>query len=236
MIFVVEHTMYSRMNTQKFCLSCKKMLTSLRRNLCQSCNTERQRLRKKLILINHKGGRCEECHLPSCVDNLIFCNDTQEVTIKIDTSLDELIPEVDKCRLICKTCYPKLYKKHRYYTVTFKGDEQLLKEIQLEKIHNTQINGFLRSNMKLIGINFFIIISDPNDTYNWTDFLKDVDVLSKKYSNIGIYITSQRFGELPYKTESDFNREYSIQIDIHNKMNEFRRCWGKTELSLIDED
>lgn len=83
-----------------------------------SSNSEhvlRHRRRKKLILIEYKGGKCEECGYdkmcPPAFDFHHKNPKTKEFQIgsSLQLSLDKLKKEVDKCQLLCNRCHAELH-------------------------------------------------------------------------------------------------------------------------------
>ena len=68
----------------------------------------------KIDAVNYKGGKCEVCGYNKCMGCLDFHhNDTSIkeggvadlINRKIYKTLEELIPELDKCKLLCKNCH-----------------------------------------------------------------------------------------------------------------------------------
>jgi len=104
----------------------------------KSKRAETQRLRRqerRKILIEHLGGKCCGC---GTTENLQFdhIDRTQKsfnIGKCIDYSLERLIPEVDKCQLLCYECHEvkslinhdkdKLAEGYRVKSVEQRGDE-----------------------------------------------------------------------------------------------------------------
>lgn len=67
------------------------------------------RRKKKEILIEYKGGKCQKCGYDKCPDALQFHHiDANTKVIEIGGfrySLERLMKEVDKCKLLCSNCH-----------------------------------------------------------------------------------------------------------------------------------
>lgn len=109
------------------------------RYICRSCDSERVKNRfkdRKGILVEYKGGKCEECGYDKCNAALDFHHrDPFQKDFTISTSrkrtLDELKKEVDKCSLLCANC-------HREVEAGLHSDKYTNKTVFVELIANTE--------------------------------------------------------------------------------------------------
>ena len=73
------------------------------------------RKRKKVELVEYKGGKCEKCGYSKCVNALEFHHlDPNEKDFGISGktwSLERLKKEVDKCILLCSNCHREIHSK-----------------------------------------------------------------------------------------------------------------------------
>jgi len=71
------------------------------------------RKRKKIELVEYKGGKCEKCGYNKCVKALTFHHlDPNEKDFTISGkswSVDKLKKEVDKCILVCSNCHIEIH-------------------------------------------------------------------------------------------------------------------------------
>lgn len=73
-------------------------------------------LKRKLELVNYKGGKCEKCGYNKNIAALQFHHiNPEEKEIKLDvrrlsaTNIDTLYREVDKCMLLCANCHAETH-------------------------------------------------------------------------------------------------------------------------------
>lgn len=73
-------------------------------------------LKRKLELVEYKGGKCEKCGYNKNVAALQFHHiNPEEKEIKLDarrlssTNMDTLYKEVDKCMLLCANCHAEIH-------------------------------------------------------------------------------------------------------------------------------
>jgi hypothetical protein len=66
-----------------------------------------KRQEKRKMLIEHLGGKCVGCGTTESLqfDHLDRTQKTFTISKKLDYSLDKLIPEVEKCQLLCNNCH-----------------------------------------------------------------------------------------------------------------------------------
>lgn len=99
----------------KQCNHCKefKPITQFRYGECKDCslviNRERK-LAKKLRAIEYKGGKCTDCDgiFPPCAYDFHHLDPSQkDFTIGFgrDMLWEKVLPELDKCVLLCATCH-----------------------------------------------------------------------------------------------------------------------------------
>lgn len=73
------------------------------------------RKRKKIELVEYKGGKCEKCGYSKCIDALDFHHvDPNEKDFTIggkSWSFDRLKNEVDKCILVCANCHREIHSE-----------------------------------------------------------------------------------------------------------------------------
>lgn len=71
------------------------------------------RKRKKLQLVDYKGGKCQICGYNKCIDALEFHHldpKTKSFTISGSSkSFEHLKEEVDKCILVCSNCHKEIH-------------------------------------------------------------------------------------------------------------------------------
>ena len=71
------------------------------------------RRRKKIELVEYKGGECERCGYKKCIDALEFHHknpDEKDFTISGKSwSFERLKKEVDKCILVCSNCHKEIH-------------------------------------------------------------------------------------------------------------------------------
>jgi hypothetical protein len=109
----------------KYCPQCKKDVDTSQFTIrtrgglggwCRKCvqrkNTESRRKRKRL-LVEYKGGRCELCGYDKFYGALDFHHkDPLEKKIRIAQmsliSFERLKPEIDKCMLLCADCHREI--------------------------------------------------------------------------------------------------------------------------------
>lgn len=78
---------------------------------CNSDRVVRRHRRVKVLLVEYKGGKCEDCGYNKCVEALQFHHiDPSKKNFGIATkmyslALETLKKEVDQCRLICANCH-----------------------------------------------------------------------------------------------------------------------------------
>lgn len=94
------------------CEVCGKMsLRNKNRRMCKSCSTRVRRLRAKIALMEHAGGKCERCGLIVTSGNInIF--DFHHVKGKDFTlasrfhmAWDKVLKEASRCVLLCSNCH-----------------------------------------------------------------------------------------------------------------------------------
>lgn len=75
------------------------------------------RIRKKEILVEYKGGKCEVCGYEKCIKALEFHHlnpEEKDFTISGKSySLEKLKNEVDKCILVCSNCHSEIHEDLR---------------------------------------------------------------------------------------------------------------------------
>lgn len=84
---------------------------------CKPCTsdqtTSRQREQKRKA-VKYKGGKCILCGYNKCVGSLEFHHldpTTKDFTIShvASTSFEKIIPELDKCVLLCRNCHTEVH-------------------------------------------------------------------------------------------------------------------------------
>ena len=63
--------------------------------------------RKKQVLIEHLGGKCVGCGVTTDLqfDHIIRADKSFTIGQKLGYSLEKLIPEANKCQLLCRKCH-----------------------------------------------------------------------------------------------------------------------------------
>lgn len=73
------------------------------------------RVKKKLVLVEYKGGKCERCGYSKCIHALEFHHlNPLEKDFNISSSskpIEELKKEVDKCQLLCANCHREVHQE-----------------------------------------------------------------------------------------------------------------------------
>lgn len=134
---------------KKTCSKCGVIKTSdnsfLRKNsstyhsYCKACNnlnvTTRQREFKQKC-INYKGGSCIYCGYNSCLAALEFHHidptqkDFEISNIKYtswDKNKDIIIPELDKCELVCSNCHKAIHFDNKFQKNVSSSTQKLFK-------------------------------------------------------------------------------------------------------------
>jgi DNA invertase Pin-like site-specific DNA recombinase len=108
---VSDEMKISRSTVSKYIQKLEK--DKLPRNVQLSRNVVEWRKRKKIELLEYKGGKCEKCGYNKCVDALEFHHiDPNEKDFTISGkswSFDRLKNEVDKCILLCSNCHREIH-------------------------------------------------------------------------------------------------------------------------------
>ena len=104
----------------------KKSLTYKKRNAL-AVITHRRNKKKKLI--EHKGGKCEDCGYSS-IHQTAFCfhhinPKEKEINIasNMQLKMETLIKEVDKCQLLCVRCHAELHDKEYEISINERIEE-----------------------------------------------------------------------------------------------------------------
>ena len=114
-----------RKKERKFC-SCGKLLHSRNKTgFCIDCKPKREykstaeiarkyRTKRKNILIENKGGKCEVCGYNKCIRALEFHHiDPNKKEYNVSTStnidIDILLEEIKKCILVCSNCHREIH-------------------------------------------------------------------------------------------------------------------------------
>ena len=75
--------------------------------------TKENRYKKKKLLVEYKGGKCEICGYDKCLAALEFHHidpDKKDFSISSSSkSIDELKLEADKCILVCANCHREIH-------------------------------------------------------------------------------------------------------------------------------
>jgi hypothetical protein len=92
----------------------KHKLTEEEKKKLKSQHVISWRKRKKIELINYKGGECECCGYKRCVSALEFHHkDPKEKDFNISGksySIERLKKEIDKCILVCSNCHSEIHE------------------------------------------------------------------------------------------------------------------------------
>jgi len=70
-------------------------------------NSRKRREKNKQILIEHLGGKCVGCGTTEDLqfDHIVRADKSFTIGQALAKSIDKLIPEAEKCQLLCKTCH-----------------------------------------------------------------------------------------------------------------------------------
>lgn len=99
-------------STSKACKICGKSFNR-KGKYCDSCRVSEWRRKKKIKLIDYKGGKCVICGYNRCAGNLVFHHrDPNEKDFGISgmtVGYDKLLKEADKCALLCSNCHGEVH-------------------------------------------------------------------------------------------------------------------------------
>lgn len=94
-------------------VSFKRIKSPITRRAQNSINVISWRRRKKVMLIEYKGGKCEICGYNNCVEALQFHHiDPKEKEFAISgksTCFEKMKKEADKCVLLCANCHVEVH-------------------------------------------------------------------------------------------------------------------------------
>lgn len=93
-----------------------KRAGGMTREKCSSCLVNDRRLKIKIDCLNYKGGKCEICGYNKCSRALSFHHlDSSKKVFSISGAhsrkWEDIVKELDKCRLICENCHMELHHK-----------------------------------------------------------------------------------------------------------------------------
>lgn len=88
---------------------------------CKSCKVEQVNKRRKEIkekCVEYKGGKCKVCGYNKCMAALEFHHKDPSVkeygiNNSLTLSMSKLIPELDKCDLLCANCHREEHERLR---------------------------------------------------------------------------------------------------------------------------
>jgi hypothetical protein len=110
-----EITGFSLQTIRKYLIVPKRLKQKKRRTIYFL----KWRLRKKAILVDYKGGKCEDCGYDECIEALHFHHlNPKEKEFNVcgkSVSIEKLKKEADKCVLLCANCH---IKRHNCKTCT----------------------------------------------------------------------------------------------------------------------
>jgi hypothetical protein len=110
----IRSTRLDMIMCNKKCIRCGVGLQNNRRNYCHSCNVIRSRQRKKITLVEYKGGKCQICNYNKCISNLSFhhldpAKKNFPITQAMDKPMELLKQEANKCILVCCRCHGEIH-------------------------------------------------------------------------------------------------------------------------------
>lgn len=136
-------------STDKVCIICESSLKGKQTSFCSKkckgesytskannyiCQKERS-IKRKMFLINEKGGKCEICGYNRNYAALCFHHkDSSDKVFTLDsrkisnTNLNSLIKEAEKCKLLCHNCHMEIHYPS-LNLVGMEGFEPPLKEL-----------------------------------------------------------------------------------------------------------
>lgn len=81
--------------------------------ICNSCNANRKRRKRKQWAVAYKGGQCQRCGYYRCYRALHFhhrdpASKEFVVGLMMSMSLNQLKVEIDKCDLLCANCHMEI--------------------------------------------------------------------------------------------------------------------------------
>lgn len=100
---------------ERICKKCGKLFIHRSRNLiCSTCRSKIRRNKRKKILVDYKGGKCELCGYNLYISALCFHHRNQsekefEIADNCRYTIEKLKAEVDKCSLLCMNCHTALH-------------------------------------------------------------------------------------------------------------------------------
>jgi hypothetical protein len=101
---------------------CKNEVINNRQYCSDKCknktNVTKWTKRRKLLLVEYKGGKCEKCGYNKCIGALVFHHkDPLEKDFQFSQNearsktIEELKKEADKCLLLCANCHAEEHEK-----------------------------------------------------------------------------------------------------------------------------
>jgi 5-methylcytosine-specific restriction endonuclease McrA len=111
------------------CLQCKKVASVRKSSFCTLCNRKNLYRRNKLKAIQLKGGKCQLCHYDRCLAALDFhhIRNGEDKEFAISQHLHnwkKVLPELEKCILLCKNCHVELHEINNVET-TYLEENQI---------------------------------------------------------------------------------------------------------------
>lgn len=96
------------------CSICGREHKDERRNRCNSCTTKIRRIRMKMRAVKYLGGKCVKCgqkvHFAAFQFHHKDSNNKEfNVGRVMNKSWDSIVPELDKCELLCANCHAEMH-------------------------------------------------------------------------------------------------------------------------------
>lgn len=124
----ISKTLLKRNNKRKYCEKCGKVLSRNNKgSFCRNCkpkvnsfdekdyrNIVKHRKKRKELLVEYKGGKCQICGYNRCLRALVFHHinpDEKEFSISSKVrNKEDMLKEVDKCILVCANCHAEIHE------------------------------------------------------------------------------------------------------------------------------
>ena len=124
----ISKTLLKRNNKRKYCEKCGKVLSRNNKgSFCRNCkpkvnsfdekdyrNIIKHRKKRKELLVEYKGGKCQICGYDKCLRALVFHHiNPDEKKFSISSKVrnkEDMFKEVDKCIIVCANCHAEIHE------------------------------------------------------------------------------------------------------------------------------
>lgn len=184
---------------------------------CTLCRTERvenHRRKRKKLLVDMKGGKCERCGYDKCIDALEFHHlNPQEKDFGLSDgrtrSFSRVKEELNKCILVCSNCHKEIHSEIRQTNM-----KNLLKEVEENMLRFEAENGAIEFHKRChgnINLDIDMVQQLANEGLSKTDIAKHLNVsrgtITRFIKNNKILWT-QKPAKLNDYTVEQFNKDW----------------------------